>query len=302
MSDMSEGGDATRPTAPGAEPGRSAPPADPATAPPGWRELVAETAQCLRFYSRLPIPTLSFERDPHAAPDFTRLPRALPMAGAILGAVGGLALLAGTAAGLPPLLAATLAVTAEVITTGCFGEDGLADACDGLFGGATPERRLAIMSDSRVGSYGVAGLALVLLLRVAALSALAAGPGPLAAAGALVAAGSLSRLAGVVPLWALPPAKREGRSASVGRPTDATMRFASLAGTAIALLVLAPLHGASRTILAVAAAAATAFLMTRLARRKLGGQTGDIAGATQQVAEVAVLVALCVGTGPGLGT
>src|SRR4051794_6044765 len=84
----------------------------------GWRRAAIETAQCLRFYSRLPVPPLSFEADPHAAPDFTRVPRMLPIAGSMIGAVGAAVLLAASLLGLPPVLSAALAVAALALATG----------------------------------------------------------------------------------------------------------------------------------------------------------------------------------------
>ena len=261
---------------------------------PSWRSAAVETVQCLRFYSRLPVPALSFESDPHAVPDFAVAPRMLPIAGGIIGAVGGGALLAASWLGLSPLPAAALGVTTLVVATGAFGEDGLADACDGLFGGRTPERRLEIMSDSRVGSYGVAAMGLALLLRVTLLASAVETAGAAGGAAALIVAGALSRVAGLVPLWKLPPAKREGRSAAVGRPTDATMRTAALLCGLLTLLLALPTFGLLHAVLACGAAWLAGAALTRIARRLLGGQTGDIAGATQQAAEIAVLLVLCV--------
>jgi adenosylcobinamide-GDP ribazoletransferase len=275
------------PSAAGASSGR-----DPAQ---GWRRAAIETAQCLRFYSRLPVPALPFEADPHAVPDFATLPRVVPVAGALLGALGGAALLAGHGLGLAPLPASACAVAALAVTTGCMSEDGLADAADGFYGGATRERRLEIMRDSRVGSYGVTAIVLALLLRVAALAALAGSAGFWPAALALAASGGLSRVAGLVPLWALPPARTDGRSAAVGRPEDGAMGIAAAGAGSLALLAIGPALGPGHALLAIAAAGLAAFAGTRIARRKLGGQTGDIAGATQQAAEIAVLLVLGAG-------
>ena len=150
----------------------------------GWRGLAVEVACALRFYSRLPVPALPFETDPHAAPDFATLPRMLPLVGAVLGVIGSAVLVIATGLGLPPLVSGALAVATLTVATGAMAEDALADACDGLFGGLTVERRLEIMRDSRVGSYGVAGLSLALLLRAAALAALLGSSGPWAAGAA----------------------------------------------------------------------------------------------------------------------
>jgi adenosylcobinamide-GDP ribazoletransferase len=286
MTDTPETGDAT-------------PPADgrgpQATAPNGPKAVAVQMAQALRFYSRLPVPPLPFESDPHAVPDFVSLPRVVPAVGAVLGAVGAVVLLAGLGAGIAPLPASACAIAALAISTGCMSEDGLADAADGLYGGANVERRLAIMRDSQVGSYGVAAVALALILRVAALSTVAEEAGAWPAALALVASGGLSRLAGLVPLWALRPARSDGRSASVGRPSDAAMRIAVAVAAGLGLVLIGPTLGPGHAVLALLVAGLAAFLATRIARRKLGGQTGDVAGATQQVAEAAMLLVLGAG-------
>jgi len=122
------------------------------------RGLLPDLAACLRFYSRLPVPRLHGEGDIHAAPDFRTAPRMLPLAGLILALPAALTLLAARGLGLGPFLAAALALTVMVLVTGALHEDGLADLADGC-GGATRERRLEIMRDSRLGSYGAIALA-----------------------------------------------------------------------------------------------------------------------------------------------
>ncbi len=136
------------------------------------RGALYDLAGCLRFYSRLPVPQLPGEPDPHRSPDFTTLPRMLPLAGLILALPAALVLAAGWAVGLGPFLAATLAVAVAVVATGALHEDGLADVADGFGGGATRERRLEIMRDSRIGAYGGAALVLALALRIGALATL----------------------------------------------------------------------------------------------------------------------------------
>ena len=163
---------------------------------------------------------------------------------------------------------------------------------DGFWGGATPARRLEIMADSRVGAYGATALAITLLLRVSAIAGLIAQAGPGRAGLALVAAAAISRVAGLLPLWALPPARPGGKSASVGRPTDRTMATACALTAPLAALLLAPGFGLIKTVAALAAGAVTAFLVVRLARRMIGGQTGDVAGAGTLIAETAVLLTI----------
>ena len=250
-----------------------------------------DLALCLRFYGRLPVPRLPGEPDPHRSPDFATLPRMLPLAGVILALPAALVLAAGWRVGLGPFLSATLAVAALVCATGALHEDGLADVADGFGGGTTRERRLEIMRDSRIGAYGGTALVLALALRIGALATLLDRLG-LPAATALALAGSLSRVAALLPMALLPPARADGLSAGVGRPGRASLTTAAGTGLALALLAVPlglPLHGVA---LMVVLAGLAALFLTRLARKQIGGQTGDVVGACQQAAEIAALVGL----------
>ncbi|PZU88994.1 MAG: adenosylcobinamide-GDP ribazoletransferase [Chelatococcus sp.] len=253
---------------------------------PGW---AIATAICVRFYSRLPVPALPGESDRHGAPDFRTVPRALPFAAPIIALPAALVLLGAGLAGLDGMLAASLAIATLALTTGALHEDGLADSADGLFGGQTAERRLEIMKDSRLGSYGAMAIGLSLLLRVSALAMLVDHAGPLTAAGILLIAASLSRLSGVLLLARLPPARAQGASAAVGRPSIGTALIGYAIGIVIALGIALCL-GLPRwgLVAGLAIAALNAVLVRRLCLRLIGGQTGDVAGATQQLDEIAI--------------
>jgi len=266
-------------------------------APTGWRgvaaELALDLAAMLRFYSRLPAPLLPFEAQAHTPPDFTRAPRMLPLAGLLIGLPGALLLWLGLAAGLSPLVAATLSVAAAVLACGAFHEDGLADSFDGLGGGWTRERRLEIMRDSRIGSYGASALTLALIARVACIAALAERGGGSVAALAVLGAAALSRPIGLMPLALLSPARPDGASALVGRPSGALFLLAIGLGFALALaLGAAAGQRVAGATLGLALGLAAAAAMTHWAKRAVGGQTGDIAGACQQLAEIAFYVGL----------
>ncbi len=260
---------------------------------PGLRRaLTADLVQALRFYSRLPLPALPWETDPHAVPDFQRLARVLPLAGIVLGIPSALAMGAALALGLGPWLAATLAVAVMTLTTGALHEDGLADTADS-FGGATRERRLEIMRDSRIGSFGSAALFLALALRIGALAALAVRAEWPAVLAAIPIAAALSRTAGLALLTFLPPARREGASYSVGQPTRETFWLAAgLAGLMTVVLGVPGGLPASGLGLMLALSALSGLAFMRLAERHIGGQTGDMAGAAQQGAEIAALIGL----------
>ncbi len=255
------------------------------------QRIVQDVGAALRFYTRLPVPAAPGELDAFAAPSLPRMAYAVPLAGAVVGLIGGLILLLGAALGLPPLVSSALAVTALVLATGAFHEDGLADTADGFGGGATKARRLEIMRDSRIGTYGASALVLSLLLRVALLQGLLVGAGPLRAALALVAAEAISRGAALLLLEFLPPARVDGASAAAGRPGPDAAGKAGLMGALVAAVAVVPSLGVGATLAGLGATLLGLFVMTRLSRRMIGGQTGDVAGATQQVTEIAFLLA-----------
>jgi adenosylcobinamide-GDP ribazoletransferase len=258
--------------------------------------LLADLAACLRFYTRLPLPASAggSEADPHAMPDFSRAARLVPIAGALIGLLAALALALATSVGLAPLPAATIAIGFLVLITGAIHEDGLSDLCDGFGGGSTPERKLEIMRDSRLGTYGVAALVLSLLLRIGALAGLAAVDLRLAAA-ILVTAGAVSRMAGLLPLALLPPARTVGAGFAARPPGAAALRTAGLVAFICACLPLLAGASIARVMAACILAALAAYGTTALARRQIGGQTGDVAGAAQQAAEIAILLVFAAG-------
>lgn len=258
----------------------------------GIREVLTDTARCLRFYSRLPVPALPWEPDPHALPNFARMTRTVPLAGLVLGILPTLVLAGALALDLGAYLAAALSAAAMTATTGAFHEDGFADTADS-FGGATRERRLAIMRDSLIGSFGASGLVLVFALRIGALAEVASRSGIGGACGAVLVAAVLSRTAGLVPLVFLPPARLDGASYAVGQPTRETfwMAAALAAGLAVVVGLMAELP-ASGIVLMIALSGLSGAALAGLAARHIGGQTGDIAGAAQQVAEIAALIGL----------
>jgi adenosylcobinamide-GDP ribazoletransferase len=249
--------------------------------------IYADLTDFLRFYSRLPVPAGRGA----GMPDFARAAWAAPVAGAIIGACGAAILLLARYAGLSPAPAAVCAIASLVIVTGALHEDGLADVADGFGGGATRERKLDIMRDSRLGAYGACALFLALLLRAAALAAMTEQGGVLAAL-ALISAGAVSRVAGLAPMLTLAPARADGAGASAARPTGKALRAAIVIA---ALFSLAPaLAGLPlrRIALADLAAPLAAAYVAGLARRRIGGYTGDVLGAAQQAAEVGVLLVL----------
>jgi adenosylcobinamide-GDP ribazoletransferase len=250
----------------------------------------------LQFFTRVPV-TGRLAGWVGFSPAMLRASAAhFPGVGWLVGAVGaGVFLLAQ--AGLPGVagaaVAALLSTAATVLLTGAFHEDGLADVADGLGGSSDRQRALEIMKDSRIGAFGAIALVLALGLKIALLATLA-GQGAMSAATALLGAHVLSRLAPLFLIRWLPYVGGEG--ASKAKPlADAIGGGALLVGVlyalpAAALLLLAhpPLQGAASLV----AWLLGALYMAALLRRRLQGFTGDGLGATQQVCELAIYLAL----------
>lgn len=268
-------------------------------APPPAPALVVEALTCLRFYTRLTLPGRALEAAFPTEP-FARCLRWAPLAGIMVGCFGAAALAGAAALGLPTMIGAALAVLSTVLVSGGLHEDGLADCADGFGGGATRKRKLDIMRDSRVGSYGALAIGFSLLLRTAALGALAdrGGSGP--AAAALVTAAAASRGFGLMPMALLGPARTEGLGHGAGRLPAAVFPTAAALAFVLGLAVPAS-AGMSllRAALALGLAAVAAFATTRVAQRQIGGFTGDVAGACQQVCEIALLLGLLIAPGTG---
>ena len=253
-----------------------------------WGEAAADCATCLRFFSRLPVPASWPERP------FGLAVRLLPVAAIPIAAATAVPYGFAAAAGLPPAMAALAGIAAGLLASGALHEDGLADMADGFGGGRSVARKLEIMRDSRIGTYGVVALLVALGWRVSALSALLDRTGsPVVAACLVLAAGAATRALALLPLAILPPARLDGLGRGVGVPGRRALATCFSVAAAIGLggPVLAG-AGSLAAILACALAIAAAAGVARLAWRQVGGHTGDIAGATQQVAEAAYLLGL----------
>jgi adenosylcobinamide-GDP ribazoletransferase len=254
-------------------------------------DMPASFVQALRFWSRLPVPAFDFEADPHGRPDMEHLAPVTPLAGALLGVIAALVLLLASLLGLPATPAAIFAIAALVVITGALHEDGLADLADGFCGGGTAARKLEIMRDSRIGSYGATALVLALAARVSLLAGLMTATGGALRAGlVLIAATAVSRIAGLLPLVLLSPARSDGAGVAAGRLSLEAWRLGAIpalvAGAALSWLGT----GHVVAILAPVLAFAAAYGVSRLAERQIGGQTGDVCGTAVIVAEIAFLV------------
>ena len=196
--------------------------------------------------------------------------------------------------GMSASLSAAIALAALAMLTGALHEDGLADSLDGLWGGHTRERRLQIMKDSRIGTYGALALILSVALRVAALAILIETLPPLAMALAWLATAILGRCLMVWHWSDLPSARPDGVAGSAGAPDPEATRIALILGSMLTAgigLFALPFHAwFAASLIAVGTVAA----FTRHCRKRIGGQTGDTIGASEQLCEIAFLITLAI--------
>ena len=216
---------------------------------------------------------------------------AFPIVGAFVGLAGGGVYVVATLVGLPIAVAAILALATMALATGALHEDGLADTADGFGGGADRAAKLAIMRDSRIGVFGALALIFVVGLKIFALTAIGATAGTVGAVAGIVAAAAFSRAAMSVVMVTLAPARDSGLGADAGRPALAIVVAALLLGAVIAAAVHLRL-GPAAVIVALAAGLAAVWAVAALARRQIGGYTGDVLGAAQQASETTILLAL----------
>jgi adenosylcobinamide-GDP ribazoletransferase len=210
--------------------------------------------------------------------------RAFPLVGAFVGVVIGCVDLLLLRIGVPAIAAAALALGAAVLLTGALHEDGLTDVADGFGGGAHKVRKLEIMRDSRLGTYGALALLVTFVAKAGALAVLPRGDVILD----MMAVHALARAPLAVMAAHMAYARTDGLAASAGRP-DAKTAFAACVVAVVIALICLPFGVAMKAALLVAIAA---FCMAILAQRQIGGQTGDVLGSAEQVAEVALLLLL----------
>ncbi len=250
--------------------------------PPRWSDAArwwGEFCRAAAFLTRLPLPTPAAQ----AGAPLAEAGWAFPLVGVVVGLLSGLGYAIAVCLHLPPLAAALIALGVSVWLTGGLHEDGLADTADGLGGGSDAAEKLAIMRDSRIGTFGVLALIFSLGLRATAIAGVAAS-GPVVAA--LIAAHAVGR--GLLPLVprALVPARSDGLGAEAGTPSAAVAWSAAGLAAVIALFALDFLPGLTALIAAALVMSARAVL----AQRQVGGYTGDVLGALEQSGETVVLL------------
>lgn len=255
----------------------------PAVPAPQPRPFADDLVMAMRFFSRIPVGDA-----PYGVPNLDRMAPVLPLASIFIGVLPALVLMGLCWVTAPAFVAATIGVALMVIVTGAMPEDALADSADGLFGGASIDRRLEIMKDSRHGTYGVVAIALYLILRVAALGSIAA-VNPLAAGALLLATTVLARSGSLWLSAALPSAREGGASASAGRVSRRSFAIGLAFALLVTFVLAGPFVGVVGLLVGIAAATGVAMAWVWTCRQLVGGQTGDLIGALHALIEIAVL-------------
>ncbi len=240
--------------------------------------LIADLRIGISLCTRFPIGTSASLNDGEVA----RASWAFPVAGILVGLAGALAYWVAIRLNVAPIPAAALALAATMALTGAMHEDGLADSFDGL-GGNTREKKLEIMRDSRIGTFGTLALVVTLLLRWSTLADIAE---PRYVAIALVCANASARAGMTAFMHLVPPARADGLSSGAGRPPGQCVA----AALAIGIFCLLFGFGAKGAMIALLLLAVAGIITARIAIRQIGGQTGDVLGTFEQVGEAIVLL------------
>jgi adenosylcobinamide-GDP ribazoletransferase len=241
----------------------------------------------IRFLTIIPVGASNGAPDPEW---MVRSSKYFPLVGAMVGLVSAAALLIANPL-LGPLIAALLSVLAGVLITSGFHEDGLADTMDAFGGGWTIEQRLTIMKDSRIGTYGTLALIFAVALRSAALAGMPSAIG----AAALIASGAAGRAA-VLPVIAWMNYAGNTSSMKVAYAPTRLRRDEIVFAAIVVLLALIPLalatgpHFLLAPLTGIACGLVLALALALWSRRLIGGYTGDVLGATEQVFEIGFLL------------
>jgi adenosylcobinamide-GDP ribazoletransferase len=242
------------------------------------KSLLADMRMAISLSTRIPVaPEVGV-----AEGDIARASWAFPVAGVLVGFVGAIVYWLAIRMHLQPEPAAMLALAATILVTGAMHEDGLADAADGFGGGKTRDDKLAIMRDSRIGTFGACALIVSIILRWSSLAAIA---DPRLVAIALVVAHAAARAPLPLFMRVLPPARADGLSAGASLPPPQSAVIAIVLGI-VCLLFGFGLRG---TMIALLTLAMAALVLARVAQKQIGGQTGDVLGALEQICEAALL-------------
>ncbi|MDX5593614.1 adenosylcobinamide-GDP ribazoletransferase [Pseudovibrio sp. SPO723] len=250
--------------------------------------LAVDIVTCIRFFSRIPVPCIGLNDRLDQAPDFRRTARAIPLAGLLISLPAALVLLIFSFTGLPVLATALIAVATTAILTGCLHEDGLADVFDGFFGGTTRQKRLEIMHDSRIGTFGTLALIFTVGLRIVLLGTALEEIGGFATAMLYLMAETIGRSSMVAAWHSQPSANPGGLGHRFGLPDWEAVIWSVLTTLVLWLLTLLALP-LSQLLLGSIVSLGVAVGFVAVARSKIGGVSGDVLGALQQICSISFL-------------
>ncbi len=248
----------------------------------GFKPYKDDVVSAFMLLTRLPVPN---SLKPGALAPHARSLWAYPLVGLFVGWMGGFTYFIAILLGLGSWIAAILALVLATLATGALHEDGFADTVDAFGGGKDKEAKISILRDSRIGTYGGIALVLSFALRSSALVEITTVYRVFIS---LIVAGLLSRWVIVLLLRFLPAAKDDGLGAIVGSPSDGRLMAASIIAIGGSFVLLDILGFTC----AVAAALTAGIAIGYQAHRQIGGYTGDVLGAGQQIAEIFVLITL----------
>jgi len=248
------------------------------------------TIHALSFLTRIPLNAKWFGKNKK----FTADTNAFPIAGFIIGCIGGLVLFITHLLGFHPLAIASFTVMTLIVLTGALHEDGLSDVADAFWSAESPKERLIIMKDSRIGVFGALALIFSINLRVILLADIISSFGIGITFAVLIAVEAVSRGALVWIWYVLPLAKRDGIAAMVGKPNEDARFFSSIISVIILAILIIPCRGFLSFFVAAGLIILSTYTFTKICRNKIEGSTGDVLGAMQQIGTIALLVGLAI--------
>ncbi len=276
---------------------------------PANRDILQKTTEVLlliisaaMFLSRLPLNWILLRIEqvsdlPNGELEFEKSAQYFGLAAIIVAIPSVVVFSVSSLIGFSPTITAVFTVITLVISTGALHEDALADVADGFGGGSTREKKLEIMRDSQIGTYGTCALILSIALQIACFIELISSLTVVEFALLVLAANIASTTVMVWPWASLPAARSEGGlSASHGIPSVETAKIASIVGFSIALVLLWMAVGLFSAIVSLAICWICMMAFSRLSRDQIGGHTGDSLGATKKLSELGLLLALIIAT------
>ncbi|MBT5187880.1 MAG: adenosylcobinamide-GDP ribazoletransferase [Kordiimonadaceae bacterium] len=240
-----------------------------------------DIAAAFMLLTRIPI---NWQKISDEAPDLNRCLWAYPLVGLTVALIGSIFYYAAYLLHLPNLVSILIAITIMVFLTGAFHEDGLADVADGFGGGQTKEDKLEIMRDSRIGTYGSLALILAISLKTSSLYEMSS----VNVISALICAAMVSRFMIILVLKFLPPARKESLSTQAGKPSANNIAVAFISTWGVVLL----LTDFKTSVIIFICAALSTTILCKITLKQIGGYTGDVLGAAQQISEISILVFL----------